>query len=133
MSGNGNQLDVMALPFTPAGWPLPIPSKKGVIKDIMPYMPTPEGAAWQVATYAAGNRASWKDTNQTIAYMFDDASLLSRMNKATQVAAAKFKADMLAVSAEMRARTFDKDGLDRGMPYLWSVLDPKWAVYWSVV
>lgn len=34
MSGNGNQLDIMSLPFTTAGWPMPIPTKKGVIKDI---------------------------------------------------------------------------------------------------
>ncbi|KAI1179383.1 lipoxygenase [Nemania sp. FL0916] len=133
MSGNGNQLDVMALPFTTAGWQLPIPTKKGVITDIMTYMPTPEAAAWQVATYAAGNRASWKDTNQTLAYMFDSADLLGRMNKQTQAAAAKFKTDMLALSDQWRTRGFDENGLDRGMPYVWNVLDPKWAIYWSVV
>ncbi|KAI1133564.1 lipoxygenase [Nemania abortiva] len=133
MSGNGNQLDIMALPFTTAGWQSPIPTEKGVITDIMPWMPTPEAAAWQVATYAAGNRASWKDTNMTLAYMFDEPTLLSRMNAQTRTAAAKFKADMLAISDEFRARGFDENGLDRGMPYVWNVLDPKWAIYWSVV
>lgn len=96
-------------------------------------MPTPEAAAWQVATYAAGNRASWKDTNMTLAYMFDDATMLSRLNKETRAAAAKFKADMFAVSDQWRARGFDENGLDRGMPYVWNVLDPKWAIFWSVV
>ncbi|KAI3331577.1 Lipoxygenase [Xylariaceae sp. AK1471] len=133
MSGNGNQLDIMALPFTTAGWQLPVPTKKGVITDIMTYMPTPEAAAWQVATYAAGNRASWKDTNQTIAYMFDDEGMLNRMTKETKAAAAKFKSDMFALSDQWRARTFDANGLDRGMPYVWNVLDPKWGIYWSVV
>lgn len=133
MSGNGNQLDIMALPFTSAGWQQPIPTEKGAITDILSWMPTPEGAAWQVATYAAGNRASWKDSNQTLAFMFDDPALLARMNKKTRAAAAKFKSDMFAISDQWRLRTFDANGLDRGMPYLWNVLDPKWAIYWSVV
>ncbi|KAI1115279.1 lipoxygenase [Nemania sp. NC0429] len=133
MSGNGNQLDIMSLPFTTAGWQMPIPTKKGVITDIMPWMPTPEAAAWQVATYAAGNRASWKDTNMTLAYLLDDQRLLSRMNKETRTAAAKFKSEMIALSEQWRTRGFDENGLDRGMPYVWNVLDPKWAIYWSVV
>ncbi|KAI0109696.1 lipoxygenase [Nemania sp. FL0031] len=133
MSGNGNQLDIMALPFTTAGWQNPIPTEKGAITDIMPWMPTPEGAAWQVATYAAGNRASWKDTPMTLAYMFDDSAMLSRMNSQTRAAAAKFQTDMFAISDQFRARGFDENGLDRGMPYVWNVLDPKWAIYWSVV
>lgn len=133
MSGNGNQLDIMALPFTSAGWQQPIPTEKGAITDILSWMPTPEGAAWQVATYAAGNRASWKDSNQTLAFMFDEPALLARMNKKTQAAAAKYKADMFAISDEWRTRGFDANGLDRGMPYIWNVLDPKWAIYWSVV
>ncbi|KAI0509282.1 lipoxygenase [Xylaria bambusicola] len=133
MSGNGNQLDIMALPFSTAGWQSPIPTKKGVITDIMEWMPTPEGAAWQVATYAAGNRASWKDTEMTLAYMFEDKELQSRMNAPTRAAMAKFKNDMFALSDKWRARGFDENGLDRGMPYIWNVLDPKWAIYWSVV
>ncbi|KAH8156205.1 hypothetical protein CIB48_g12040 [Xylaria polymorpha] len=133
MSGNGNQLDVMALPFTTAGWQSPVPAKKGVITDIMEWMPTPEAAAWQVATYAAGNRDSWKNTNQTLAYMFDEPVLLSRLNKQSKAAADKFKSDMFALSAKWRTRGFDENGLDRGMPYVWNVLDPLWAIFWSVV
>ncbi|KAI0421092.1 lipoxygenase [Xylaria grammica] len=133
MSGNGNQLDIMALPFTAAGWQSPIPTKKGVVTDIVPWMPTPEGAAWQVATYAAGNRASWKDTNNTFAYMFDNEELQSRLNDKARAATAKFQTDMFALSDEWRARGFDENGLDRGMPYVWNVLDPKWAIFWSVV
>ncbi|KAJ2968488.1 hypothetical protein NUW58_g10211 [Xylaria curta] len=34
MSGNGNQLSIMSLPFTAAGWQKPIPAKKGVVTDI---------------------------------------------------------------------------------------------------
>ncbi|KAI8628040.1 lipoxygenase [Xylariaceae sp. FL1651] len=132
MSTNGAIGDTTSLPFAPSGFRQPIPTKKGV-EDIMAFMPTPEGAVWQVSTYAAANRAAWKDTNETISYMFDDSAMLERMNDATRAAAAKFKASMFNFSDEVRARTFDANGLNRGMPFMWNVLDPNWAPYWSVV
>ncbi|GAP88549.1 putative manganese lipoxygenase protein [Rosellinia necatrix] len=132
MSTNGAIGDTTSLPFAPAGFRQPIPTKKGV-KDVMAFMPTPEGAVWQVATYAAANRAAWRDTNETISYMFADDAMLNRMNDQTRAAAGKFKASMDAFSKVVRARKFDKNGLERGMPFLWNVLDPNWAAYWSVV
>ncbi|KAI1131439.1 lipoxygenase [Nemania abortiva] len=132
MSTNGAIGDTTSLPFAPAGFRQPIPTKKGVT-DIMPFMPTAEGAVWQVATYAAANRAAWRDTNETISYMFADDAMLSRMNAQTRAAAATFKSNMDAFSKVVRARKFDANGLERGMPFLWNVLDPNWAPYWSVV
>jgi hypothetical protein len=132
MSTNGAIGDTTSLPFGPTGFRQPIPVKKGV-KDIMAFMPTPEGAVWQVSTYAAANRAAWKDTNETISYMFADESLLSRTNAQTRAAASKFSTAMNNFSKVVRARGFDKDGLNRGMPFLWNLLDPNWAPYWSVV
>ncbi|TGJ81416.1 hypothetical protein E0Z10_g7349 [Xylaria hypoxylon] len=131
-STNGAIGDTTSLPFAPAGFRQPIPTKKGV-KDLMAFMPTPEGAVWQVVTYSAANRFSWKDTNETITYMFEDQAMLSKMTSQTRVAAQKFKSDMNAFSTEVRARKFDKDGLNRGMPFMWNVMDPNWAPYWSVV
>ncbi|KAI3331093.1 lipoxygenase [Ustulina deusta] len=132
MSTNGAIGDTTSLPFAPAGFRQPIPTKKGV-KDIMAFMPTPEGAVWQVVTYAAANRAMWRDTNETISYMFEDEAMLNKMNHQTYTAAKQFKSSMDAFSKQVRARTFDKDGLSRGMPFMWNVLDPNWAPYWSVV
>ncbi|KAI0814056.1 lipoxygenase [Xylaria sp. FL0064] len=132
MSTNGAIGDTTSLPFAPAGFRQPIPNEKGV-EDIMEFMPTPEGAVWQVVTYAAANRAMWRDTNETISYMFEDDAMLNKMNPQTYKAAKNFKSSMDAFSKEVRARTFDKDGLSRGMPFMWNVLDPNWAPYWSVV
>ncbi|KAI1152460.1 lipoxygenase [Nemania diffusa] len=132
MSTNGAIGDTTSLPFAPAGFRQPIPAKKGVT-DIMSFMPTAEGAVWQVATYAAANRAMWRDTNETTSYMFADDAMLARMNAPTRAAAATFKSSMDAFSKVVRARKFDKNGLERGMPFLWNVLDPNWAPYWSVV
>ncbi|KAI1359068.1 lipoxygenase [Xylaria arbuscula] len=132
MSTNGAIGDTTSLPFAPAGFRQPIPTKKGV-EDLMAFMPTPEGAVWQVVTYAAANRAMWRDTNETISYMFEDEAMLNKMNPATYKAAKSFKSKMDAFSTEIRARTFDSEGLSRGMPFMWNVLDPNWAPYWSVV
>lgn len=96
-------------------------------------MPTPEGAVWQVSTYVVGHRPMWRDTNETLSHLFDDETLLARTNTATRAAAAKFKATMMDFSTEVRARKFDENGLNRGMPAIWDALDPNFAPYWSVI
>lgn len=100
---------------------------------LVTYMPTPEGAIWQVSTYVIGHRPMWRDTNETLSHLFDDEALLARTNAKTRAAAATFKASMMDFSVEVRARTFDKDGLNRGMPFIWDALDPNYAPYWSVI
>ncbi|KAJ8123276.1 hypothetical protein ONZ43_g734 [Nemania bipapillata] len=156
MSTNGIHLNSMSLPFAPAGFLQPIPSKKGLTeKDLSTYtwvlsylgkvfaliypatllafMPTPEGAVWQVSTYVVGFRPMWRDTNETLSHLFDNDDLLAKTNAKTQAAAAKFKATMMDFSVEVRARTFDENGLNRGMPFIWDALDPNYAPYWSVI
>ncbi|KAJ3579636.1 hypothetical protein NPX13_g931 [Xylaria arbuscula] len=134
MSTNGIHMNSMALPFSPAGFLQPIPSKKGLTEDdLMKFMPTPEGAVWQVSTYVVGHRPMWRDTNETISHLFDDETLLAKTNSKTRIAAARFKAIMDDFSVEVRARTFDEDGLNRGMPYIWDALDPNYAPYWAVI
>lgn len=61
--------------------------------------------------------------------MFDDPSMLSLMNSATQVAAATFMSSMEAFSQQVAARTFDQNGLSQGMPFVWQALDPNVAPY----
>ncbi|KAI0191598.1 lipoxygenase [Astrocystis sublimbata] len=134
MSTNGIHLNSMALPFAPAGFLRPIPTQKGLTeKDLMTFMPTPEGAIWQISTYVVGHRPMWRDTNETLSHLFDDETLLARTNPKTQAAAKKFKATMMDFSTEVRARKFDEHGLNRGMPFIWDALDPNFAPYWSVV
>ncbi|KAI1177621.1 lipoxygenase [Nemania sp. FL0916] len=134
MSTNGIHMNSMSLPFAPAGFLQRIPTKKGLTeKDLMSFMPTPEGAVWQISTYVLGHRPMWRDTNETISHLFDSEDLLARTNANTRAAAAKFKAEMMDFSTEVRARTFDENGLNRGMPFLWDALDPNYAPYWSVV
>ncbi|KAI3329410.1 lipoxygenase [Xylariaceae sp. AK1471] len=134
MSTNGIHLNSMSLPFAPAGFLRPIPTRKGLTeKDLLSFMPTPEGAVWQVSTYVVGHRPMWRDTNETVSHLFDDETLLEKMNPETRAAAAKFKATMMDFSVEVRARTFDENGLNRDMPFIWDALDPNYAPYWSVI
>jgi hypothetical protein len=90
----------------------------------MQYMPQLYAAIKQVAILVAVNRAFW---------IVDDDAMLSRMNRETNVAASRYKAAQNAFSAEVRARKFGPDGLSRGMPFVWNVLGPNWAPYWSAV
>ncbi|GAW25224.1 putative manganese lipoxygenase protein [Rosellinia necatrix] len=134
MSTNGIHLNSMSLPFAPAGFVQPIPSKKGLTEeDLMSFMPTPEGAIWQVSTYVVGHRPMWRDTKETLSHLFDDEALLAKTNPKTRAAAAKFMNTMMGFSAEVRARSFDENGLNRGMPFIWDALDPNYAPYWGVI
>lgn len=57
----------------------------------------------------------WRDTNDTLSHLFDDEKLPARTNAKTRAAAAKSKGAMMAFSTEVRARTFDENGLNRGV------------------
>lgn len=68
-------------------------------------------------------------TNRTLMHMFDDPSMLSRMNSATQSAATTFLSSMRAFSGQVAARNFDQNGLSQGMPFVWKALDPNVAPF----
>jgi len=60
-------------------------------------------------------------------HMFDNSTLLHRMNGQVNAAADEFRSSMKAFSDEVSARTFDADGLSQGMPFVWKDLDPNVA------
>ncbi|KAI0160181.1 lipoxygenase [Xylariaceae sp. FL1272] len=123
-----------ALPFSPTAFRKPMPTEKGVTyDDLLAYLPGVYGAVQQVSTFAGANRPEYRNTGETISHMWDDPLLLSRM--VPQVAAANhtFTDKMNKFSTEIRARAFDKNGLSRGAPFMWNIMDPNWAAYNSVV
>lgn len=63
--------------------------------------------------------------------MFDNATMLRRMNDETRAAASEFRESMQAFSEEVSNRTFDEHGLSQGMPFVWKDLDPNVAP-WGV-
>lgn len=56
--------------------------------------------------------------------MFDDATMLQKMNANTRTAAATFKSAMDSFSSKIKGRKFDPKGLSQGMPFVWQALDP---------
>ncbi|KAI0147687.1 lipoxygenase [Xylariaceae sp. FL1272] len=132
LSTDGSVGDTVALPFAPSAFWKPLPTEKGAT-NIIQYMPQVDAAIYQVAILAAVNRPFWKDSNQTMSHMFDDAAMLRRMNRETNIAAANYRKAQNNFSEIVRARKFDSDGLMNGLPFAWKVLDPNWAPYWSTV
>ncbi|KAI0157772.1 lipoxygenase [Xylariaceae sp. FL1272] len=132
ISSNGVIGYMAALPFAPTAFYKPLPTTKGA-SNLIQYMPNIYQAVAQVSTLLAASRSAWIDGNQTMTHMWDDEAMLSRMNSKTRAANVHFKDTMNDFSAEVRARTFDSEGLNRGMPVMWRPLDPNAAPYWSVV
>lgn len=121
-----------SLPFHPVAFYSPLPTEKGVT-DIMKFMPKEQASVGQIILLAAFNRPTFVDSNMTITHMFDDGEMLAKMNRATRLAQEVFKKKMEGFSAVVRGRGFDASGLSRGMPYLWTALDPNTASYWLTI
>ncbi|KAI1259424.1 lipoxygenase [Xylariaceae sp. FL1019] len=132
ISSNGVYGFMASLPFAPTSFYKPLPTAKGAT-DLIQYMPDIYQAVAQVSTLIAASRAAWINGNQTMTHMWDDEAMLARMNSRTRAANVDFKNAMNDFSDEVRARTFDSEGLNRGMPVIWRPLDPNSAPYWSVV
>jgi hypothetical protein len=111
------------LPFHPASLYAPIPTTKNVT-DLLPFLPPPKNALFHIAIFGAFTRAHFEQTNRTLAYMFSDESVLSKLNMQTRSAAGVFFDKMKSISGAVRARKFDANGLCQGMPFVWRSLDP---------
>lgn len=70
-------------------------------------------------------------SNRTLIHMFDDQTMLNRMNDQTRTAAANFMKDMQTFSSTVSSRKFDARGLSQGMPFVWKGLDPN-IIPWSL-
>ena len=116
------------LPFHPPSLYQPIPTAKGV-GALAPFEPPFVKVLEQFAVAALFARPLLVDTNRTLLHMFDDNTLLSKLNTQSTQAAATFKSSMEALSAQIDARTFDADGLSQGMPFVWKALDPNVQPY----
>ena len=79
------------------------------------------------------NRPFYEAQKKTLAYAFSGQKMLKRLNKKTGDAAATYLKDMQKLSADIRKRTFDKDGLCQGMPFCWKALDPGTIPYFLAV
>ncbi|KAK6349928.1 hypothetical protein TWF696_006187 [Orbilia brochopaga] len=123
---NTNQLITGAgsLPFNPSALYQPIPTEKGGITNLAPFLPPPSQCVQMILNQANFARPLIAGTSRTMVHMFDDPVTLGRLNKKTKDANERFMAAMRAQSAVIKARTFDENGLSQGMPFVWQALDP---------
>jgi len=111
------------LPFHPGGLYAPLPTTKNVT-NLIPFLPPVTESLHYITFLATFNRPFYESQNRTLAYAFSDEGMLKRLNKKTGDAAAKYLKSMKKLSGDIRARTFDKNGLCQGMPFCWKALDP---------
>jgi arachidonate 15-lipoxygenase (second type) / 8-lipoxygenase (S-type) len=112
------------LPFHPGALYSPLPTAKGV-KDIMPFLPGTEQSIAQTVFWANFARPEFENTNLTLANMWTEPEMLSRIPQVVANAANDFHGAMLDLSTTIRQRTFDGQGLSQGMPFIWRALDPQ--------
>ncbi|KAK5990493.1 Manganese 11R/13S-lipoxygenase [Cladobotryum mycophilum] len=120
------------LPFHLPALFAPVPDAKGV-KDLMPFMPSPQQAVHYIGFIASFNRPFYETSGRTLEDAFIDDAMLKKLNKETTAAAKKFLADMQNLSDRVRARGFDKNGLSMGMPFVYRTLDPNYIPFFSSV
>ncbi|KAF1979237.1 Lipoxygenase [Bimuria novae-zelandiae CBS 107.79] len=119
-----NLLQISAtLPMHPASLYKPVPTTKGD-PSVAAYLPPLQAALAQFQVDGLFARPLLANTTRSLAYMFDSPTFLNGTNDNTRTAANKFKQAMQEFSKEVRARTFDKNGLSQGAPFLWKALDP---------
>lgn len=120
------------LPFHASAIFAPVPEKKGVT-DLMPFLPSPAQAVHYIGFIASFNRPFYETSGRTLKSAFSEGNMLKRLNKATNDAAKTFLDSMQGLSNKVRARTFDKDGLSLGMPYVYRTLDPGYIPFFCSV
>jgi len=120
------------LPFHLNALYAPVPTAKGVT-DILPFLPPPQSAVHYIGFIATFNRPFYRTTERTLEYAFNDADLLARLNDQTKAAGATFFTNMQELSTQIRSRSFDKNGLSLGMPFVYRTLDPGYIPFFSAV
>ncbi len=118
-----------ALPFHPPALYKPLPTTKNTTLNPVEWLPPLDKAFEQFVVGAMFARPQFAGTNRTILHMFDDPSLLGRLNNATRNANGVFMDKMQRFSDEVSGRGFDNKGLSQGMPIVWRALDPNVAPF----
>ncbi|KAF2874845.1 lipoxygenase [Massariosphaeria phaeospora] len=111
------------LPFHLNGMYADVPKAKGVT-DLMPFLPSATQSLAYTSFMVTFNRPFYEAQNRTLAHAFNDQDMLARLNDRTKKAAEGFYTRMMGVSKRIRAKSFDKDGLSEGMPFVWQAVDP---------
>ena len=110
----------------------PVPEAKGVT-DLLPFLPPPAEAVHYIGFIASFNRPFYEGSNRNLENAFSTGDQLKRLNGQTQTAATGFLNSMKDLSNKIRTRSFDKNGLSNGMPFVYRTLDPGFIPYFCAV
>ncbi|KXH64208.1 manganese lipoxygenase [Colletotrichum salicis] len=112
------------LPLHPLSLYAPVPTKKGHIESLLPWLPNEQKSVDQITLLARFNRPQVVEKNQTLRYMFNAESLLAGTKKTVSLANDRFMKEMGSIRREISGRRFDGEGLSQGMPFIWTGMDP---------
>ena len=121
------------LPLHPSAFNKPLPTSKGSIDSLMPYLHNETEALKQASLLVRFNRPLVEEQKGNLVSMFSGDQFLALTCSSVVDAAQKFEAAMLKISDDIRAQTFDEDGLAQGMPFIWRSLDPRRIPYYLSV
>lgn len=82
---------------------------------------------------ATFNRPFYVAQNRTLEHALENDIMLARLNKETNTATGAFLSSMKAISAEIKGRNFDNQGLSMGMPFVYRTLDPDYIPFFCAV
>ena len=121
------------LPLHPSAFNKPLPTTKGSIDSLMPYLHNDTEALKQASLLVRFNRPLLEQQEGDLAHMWSGSDFLAPTCPAVRRAAEDFRKEMLRVSDKIRGQTFDEDGLAQGMPFVWRSLDPRKIPYYLSV
>ena len=121
------------LPLHPSAFNKPLPTSKGSIDSLMPYLHNDTEALKQASLLVRFNRPLLEEQKGNLVNMWSGPDFLAPTCPAVLRAAEVFREEMLRISAGIRAQTFDVDGLSQGMPFMWRSLDPRKIPYYLSV
>ena len=121
------------LPLHPSAFNKPLPTRKGSIDSLMPYLHNETEALKQASLLVRFNRPLVEEQKANLVNMWSGADFLAHTCSAVISAAEDFQNTMLDVSDGIRARAFNDEGLAQGMPFVWRSLDPRRIPYYLSV
>lgn len=121
------------LPLHPSAFNKPLPTRKGTIDSLMPYLHNETEALKQASLLVRFNRPLLEEQRGNLVNMWSGDDFLARTSLQVVHAAEEFKNTMLEISDGIRAQAFDEHGLAQGMPFIWRSLDPRRIPYYLSV
>lgn len=113
------------LPFHPASFYAPLPTTKGSVTSLMPFLPNVTDSLGQISLLIRFNRPKLEESGGNLVHMFSSPAFLEGGGAAVARAASRFQSEMLDISDSIARKAFDVEGLAQGMPFIWQSLDPR--------